>query len=186
MTPDQEIGLVGYFSGIIHGLSEFDFRLLGRVQTDIVEQRLPSFLRLLAAWLELPTDRRLAAGEKLFKLVTDVTKKIGVTEAMEVLGQPTIELIMATVAQFYSVNMSDLKSRDRHRVVALPRAVAMYLTRRHTAASYHEIGRRFGKDHSTVVAAVKKIERLSTSDTEVRFELEKIRRVLNILSPEKV
>ena len=81
----------------------------------------------------------------------------------------TIEAIQREVASYFGVRLHDLKGPKRHRAVAHPRMVAMFLARKLTAMSYPEIGGRFGgKDHSTVISAVRKIERLLTSDPALR------------------
>ncbi len=81
----------------------------------------------------------------------------------------TIEAIQREVAAYFDVKLQDLKGPKRHRAVAHPRMVAMYLARRLTAMSYPEIGSRFGgKDHSTVISAVRKIERLAGEDPSLR------------------
>jgi chromosomal replication initiator protein len=81
----------------------------------------------------------------------------------------TIEGIQREVASYFDVKLHDLKGPKRHRAVAHPRMVAMYLARKLTNMSYPEIGSRFGgKDHSTVISAVRKIERLCTEDPTVR------------------
>jgi chromosomal replication initiator protein len=81
----------------------------------------------------------------------------------------TVEIIQRDVAAYFDVKLHDLKGQRRHRVVAHPRMVAMYLTRKLTNMSYPEIGSRFGgKDHSTVISAVRKIERLCAEDPAVR------------------
>jgi chromosomal replication initiator protein len=81
----------------------------------------------------------------------------------------TIEAIQREVASYFDVKLHDLKGPKRHRAVAHPRMVAMYLARRLTAMSFPEIGSRFGgKDHSTVISAVRKIERLVTQDPGLR------------------
>jgi chromosomal replication initiator protein len=81
----------------------------------------------------------------------------------------TIEAIQREVASYFGVKLHDLKGPKRHRAVAHPRMVAMYLARRLTSMSYPEIGSRFGgKDHSTVISAVRKIERLCTTDPAQR------------------
>jgi chromosomal replication initiator protein len=81
----------------------------------------------------------------------------------------TAEIIQRDVAAYFEVKLNDLKGPKRHRVVAHPRMVAMYLTRKLTKLSYPEIGSRFGgKDHSTVINAVRKIERLCAEDAAVR------------------
>jgi chromosomal replication initiator protein len=77
----------------------------------------------------------------------------------------TIEAIQREVASYFGVKLHDLKGPKRHRAVAHPRMVAMYLARKLTSMSYPEIGSRFGgKDHSTVISAVRKIERLAATD----------------------
>lgn len=81
----------------------------------------------------------------------------------------TIEAIQREVAAYFDVKLADLKGPKRHRAVAHPRMIAMYLARRLTAMSYPEIGSRFGgKDHSTVISAVRKIERLAAEDPGLR------------------
>jgi len=81
----------------------------------------------------------------------------------------TIEAIQREVAGYFDVKLHDLKGPKRHRAIAHPRMVAMYLARKLTNMSYPEIGGRFGgKDHSTVISAVRKIERLCGEDPTVR------------------
>jgi chromosomal replication initiator protein len=81
----------------------------------------------------------------------------------------TIEAVQREVAAYFDVKLHDLKGPKRHRAVAHPRMVAMYLARKLTNMSYPEIGSRFGgKDHSTVISAVRKIERLCAEDSSVR------------------
>ena len=81
----------------------------------------------------------------------------------------TIEAIQREVAGYFDVKLHDLKGPKRHRAIAHPRMIAMYLARRLTAMSFPEIGSRFGgKDHSTVISAVRKIERLCGEDPTVR------------------
>jgi chromosomal replication initiator protein len=87
----------------------------------------------------------------------------------------TVEIIQRDVAAYFDVKLPDLKGPRRHRVVAHPRMVAMYLTRKLTNMSYPEIGSRFGgKDHSTVISAVRKIERLCAEDAAVRSVVDTI------------
>ncbi len=77
----------------------------------------------------------------------------------------TIESIQKEVVNFFGMRVQDLKSGRKQKNIAVPRQIAMYLARRYTGASYPEIGEKFGgKDHSTVIHAVKKIERLLGKD----------------------
>jgi chromosomal replication initiator protein len=81
----------------------------------------------------------------------------------------TIESIQRQVASYFDVKLHDLKGPKRHRAIAHPRMIAMFLARKLTKMSYPEIGSRFGgKDHSTVISAVRKIERLCGEDPTVR------------------
>jgi len=81
----------------------------------------------------------------------------------------TIESIQREVAAYFDIKLHDLKGPKRHRAVAHPRMIAMYLSRKLTAMSFPEIGSRFGgKDHSTVISAVRKIERLCAEEPTVR------------------
>ena len=91
----------------------------------------------------------------------------------------TIQQVQRLVATHFNVTVSDLKGGRRHRAIALPRMIAMYLIRSHTRASFPEIGRRFGgRDHSTVISAVNKIKGLSSSDEYVRRAVTDLERSL--------
>jgi len=71
----------------------------------------------------------------------------------------SIESIQKEVAGYHGLRVQDLKSAKKQKNISGPRQIAMYLARRYTGASYPEIGEKFGgKDHSTVIHAVKKIE----------------------------
>ncbi len=81
--------------------------------------------------------------------------------------------IQKAAADYYNVHVEDLKSRARNRSVVVPRQVAMFLCRRHTHKSFPEIGERFGgKDHSTVIHAVQKVQARMQRDTEFRRTVE--------------
>lgn len=71
----------------------------------------------------------------------------------------TLQVILGAVTEFYNIRVTDLQSKKRQRSVALPRQVSMYLARKHTRMSLEEIGGYFGgRDHTTVMHAVKTIE----------------------------
>jgi chromosomal replication initiator protein len=81
----------------------------------------------------------------------------------------TIEQIQRKVSEFFGVKMSDLKAKNRTKAVAFPRQVAMYLARQLTHSSLSEVGRSFGgKDHTTVLHAVDKIQALLQEDPKLR------------------
>ncbi len=91
----------------------------------------------------------------------------------------TIDDIKKAVCERFNVRLSDMNSARRSRSVARPRQVAMYLAKRHTSHSLPEIGRRFGgKDHTTILHAIKKIEELCKQDAEFSSEVELISKII--------
>lgn len=87
----------------------------------------------------------------------------------------TVEEIQRRVADAYGVKPQDLRARTRTKAVAFPRQVAMYLARQLTSDSYADIGRAFGgKDHTTVIHAVRKIEDRLQADPGFRRTLDQI------------
>jgi chromosomal replication initiator protein len=81
----------------------------------------------------------------------------------------TIEQIQRKVSDFFSVKLADLKAKNRTKAVAFPRQIAMYLARQLTHSSLSDVGRAFGgKDHTTVLHAVDKIQRLLQDDPKLR------------------
>lgn len=92
----------------------------------------------------------------------------------------SIEDIQKQVASHYNIKVSDMHSARRSRVVARPRQAAMYLSKKMTSKSLPEIGRKFGgKDHTTVMHAVKRIEELMVTDHEIAKDIELLERILH-------
>ncbi len=92
----------------------------------------------------------------------------------------TIDEIQRKVAEYYVLKMADLLSARRAREVARPRQVAMYLAKKLTPRSLPEIGRRFGgRDHTTVMHAVKRIEELRAADSELNNDVVHLTRLLD-------
>ncbi len=91
----------------------------------------------------------------------------------------TIEEIQKRVAEHFNIRISDMHSARRARAVARPRQVAMYLAKQLTARSLPEIGRKFGgRDHTTVMHAVRKVEELRSTDSTFSDDVELLRRML--------
>ena len=91
----------------------------------------------------------------------------------------TIDEIQRKVAEHFNIRLSDMHSARRARQVARPRQVAMYLSKQLTARSLPEIGRKFGgRDHTTVMHAVRKIEELSNGDASFAQDVEILKRAL--------
>lgn len=91
----------------------------------------------------------------------------------------TVEEIQRKVAEHFNIRLSDLIGPRRQRVFARPRQMAMYLAKHMTSRSLPEIGRRFGgRDHTTVMHGVRKIEELKATDSQIADDLELLRRTL--------
>jgi chromosomal replication initiator protein len=83
------------------------------------------------------------------------------------------------VAAYYNIKVADLKSAKKLRIYALPRQISMFLCRTMTKSSFPEIGEKFGgKDHSTVIHAVRQIEKRSAEDREIKNAIETIKNEL--------
>jgi chromosomal replication initiator protein len=92
----------------------------------------------------------------------------------------TIDEIQRKVAEYYTIKLSDMMSARRSRDVARPRQMAMYLAKRLTPRSLPEIGRRFGgRDHTTVMHAVKRIDELRATDPELDADVGRLTRMLD-------
>ncbi|MFO6466068.1 chromosomal replication initiator protein DnaA [Jannaschia sp. KMU-145] len=125
---------------------------------------------------------RLAAYADLLK------QPVSMAHAQEVLSDVlrssqkklTIDDIMKTTCEHYNLRMSDMTSARRSRTVARPRQMAMYLSKKLTPRSYPEIGRKFGgRDHTTVLYAVRKIEELIAAEPQIAEDAELLTRKLD-------
>jgi chromosomal replication initiator protein len=120
---------------------------------------------------------RLAAYASLSKRRIDLefaqeTLGAAITRPREVI---TVDGVIKAVASYYGLKPADIKSERRHKSVATPRAVAMYLARHHTKDSYPDLARAFGgKHHTTVISAVQKIIERMKEDASLRSELHAI------------
>ena len=91
----------------------------------------------------------------------------------------SIDEIQKKVAEHFTIKLADMHSARRSRTVARPRQVAMYLCKQLTTRSLPEIGRKFGgRDHTTVIHAVKKVEELRATDASFDEDIELLRRML--------
>jgi chromosomal replication initiator protein len=92
----------------------------------------------------------------------------------------TIEEIQKKVAEHFNIRITDMHSPRRSRSVARPRQIAMYLAKSITSRSLPEIGRKFGgRDHTTVMHAVKKIEELKLQDINFNEDIELLKRLID-------
>ncbi len=105
------------------------------------------------------------------EMAKNILKDIIIENSREI----TIEKIQKTVAEHFQIKTIELKSSKRLKNLVFPRQVAMYICRKMTDLSYPEIGSKFGgKDHSTIIHAIKKIEKKIDDDMHTRMMIEKL------------
>ncbi|QJB70774.1 chromosomal replication initiator protein DnaA [Parasphingorhabdus halotolerans] len=113
----------------------------------------------------------------------DITRELAEEQLSDILSacrrRITIDEIQRTVCEYYRLERNEMSSKRRARAVARPRQVAMYLAKVMTPRSYPEIGRKFGgRDHSTVIHAVKLVEQLRGEDSEMDNDVRMLLRQL--------
>ncbi|PLX97696.1 MAG: chromosomal replication initiator protein DnaA [Desulfuromonas sp.] len=99
------------------------------------------------------------------EMAKDILKDILVEKNRKI----STEQIQKAVAAHFGIKNSDLKSAKRHKALVMARQIAMYLTRQLTPLSYPDIGEQFGgKDHSTIIHAIKKIDKQLENDMQLK------------------
>ena len=137
----------------------------------------------------ISTNVRVLEGAlmRLFAFASLVGREITLELAQDCLAdilrasdrKVTVEEIQRKVSEHYNIRFSDIIGPKRVRVIARPRQVAMYLAKQLTTRSLPEIGRRFGgRDHTTVMHGVRRIEELKGHDNQIAEDLELLRRTL--------
>ena len=105
----------------------------------------------------------------------------------EVSSRVTLQLIQRRVAEYFQIELNELRGAKRQRSILYPRQVAMYLCRRLTEASLPEIGQAFGgRDHTTVMHAVEKIAREITQDVHKKHLVDHLNQLVATPSGERV
>jgi chromosomal replication initiator protein len=165
-------------------------REIVRAKADEIRASDPAF-DFAEEWVELLADRLPASGRALCGAVRNVyvgtllanqpLTRAAVDKAVQLqLGgaaarPPRIDTIKDVTARQYGVTKADLESVCRKRTFAQPRQYSMYLCRKLTNCSYPQIGRMFGdRDHTTVLFAFRKIERLVAQDAKLADELRQL------------
>lgn len=147
----------------------------------------PKVLEFLAHKITSNVRELEGALNRLVAYANLVGRAITLETAQEVLHdllrandrRVTIEEIQKRVAEHFNVKLSEMHSARRSRGIARPRQVAMYLSKQLTARSLPEIGRKFGgRDHTTVMHAVRKVDELKQSDSSFAEDVELLRRML--------
>jgi chromosomal replication initiator protein len=124
-----------------------------------------------------------SAVEKL-PITMDLAKSALGEAAPVVVGEPTIQNIIGAVTDFYTIRLADLQSKHRQRSIALPRQVCMYLARRCTRHSLEEIGGFFGgRDHTTVMHAIKSVDTRRTGDVDFDLVVRSLEERVRLLKP---
>lgn len=182
--------------GLVVDLHPTDYELrLGILQTksEAYRSRYPGLV-LADGVLEflahrITTNVRVLEGAltRLFAFASLVGREITLDLAQECLTdilrasdrRVTIEEIQRKVAEHYNVRLSDMIGPKRLRTIARPRQVAMYLAKHLTTRSLPEIGRRFGgRDHTTIMHGIRKIEELMVADGQMAEDVGLLRRLL--------
>ncbi|QBF29797.1 chromosomal replication initiator protein DnaA [Thalassococcus sp. S3] len=182
--------------GLIVDLHPTDYELrLGILQTKVEQYRATyPGLHLADGVLEflaqrISTNVRVLEGAltRLFAFASLVGREIDMELTQDCLADVlrmserkiTVEEIQRQVSDYYNIRMSDIIGPKRLRTFARPRQVAMYLCKQLTSRSLPEIGRRFGgRDHTTVMHGVKRIEELKLTDGQIAEDVEMLRRAL--------
>lgn len=182
--------------GLVVDLHPTDYELrLGILQSKVEHYRgqYPD-LQLASGVLEflahrISTNVRVLEGAmtRLFAFASLVGREITMELTQDCLSdvlraserKVSVEEIQRRVAEHYNIRLSDMIGPRRVRTLARPRQIAMYLCKQMTSRSLPEIGRRFGgRDHTTVMHGVKRIEELRVQDGQIAEDLEMLRRAL--------
>lgn len=168
-------------AGLVADIKQADLPLrraiLARKVGDLPDTRVPEdVLDLLAARIHQSVRELEGALNRVVAYASLTGDRIDLDFAIQTLGDSlrgaqrrvTIEEIQKLVSAHFELKPLDLVSARRSRAVARPRQIAMYLSKRLTTRSLPEIGRKFGgRDHSTVIHAVRKVEELRDTDRDV-------------------
>jgi chromosomal replication initiator protein len=174
----------------IHATS-YELRLgILQAKLDQVGGRVPSkVLELLAHKITSNVRELEGALNRLLAHTQLVGRELSLDVAQDVLAdlirandrRVSIEEIQKKVAEHYTMRLADMYSDRRSRAVARPRQVAMYLAKKLTDKSLPEIGKKFGgRDHTTVMHAVRKVDDLIAEDPSFAEDVELLRRMLEM------
>jgi chromosomal replication initiator protein len=151
----------------------------GLLLDDEVAFFIAKYLRSNVRELEGALKRVVAYSNFRGKPVTLEVAREALKDIVNSVRNISIEGIQKTVADYYKIKVSELMSKKRTRVIARPRQVAMWLCKEVTQFSYPMIGEAFGgRDHTTVIHAVKNIEELRAKDSELNHALHVLVQVL--------
>ncbi len=143
---------------------------------EFLAQKITSNIRELEGAL-----RRVIAHSQLLsdkEITLDMTQDVLKDMLRSYDRRTTIDEIQKKVAEHFNISVKEMQSSRRARTVARPRQIAMYLAKQLTSRSLPEIGRKFDRDHTTVMHAVRKVEELILEDKSLAEDVDALRRVL--------
>ena len=171
MTTNYEMRM-----GILQKMAELMGIDLPQKVAEFLAQKITSNVRELEGSL-----KRVAAHSQLLsgkEITLDMTQDVLKDMLRSIDRKTTIDEIQKKVAEHFNISVKELQSSRRARTVARPRQVAMYLAKQLTSRSLPEIGRKFDRDHTTVMHAVRKVEELIIEDQSLAENIEILRRTL--------
>ena len=156
--------------GIIQAKAEQKSMKLTKDVLEFLANKITNNVREMEGALNrLAVHASLQDSDITVDLVKDVLKDLLRTNSRKI----TIDEIQKKVVEHYNIKLSDMHSPRRSRSVARPRQVAMYLAKSITTRSLPEIGRKFGgRDHTTVIHAIKTIEEIMVNDPNLAEDIE--------------
>ena len=162
--------------GIIQAKAEQKSMKLTKDVLEFLADKITNNVREMEGALNrLAVHASLQDSDITVELVKDVLKDLLRTNSRKI----TIDEIQKKVVEHYNIKLSDMHSPRRSRSVARPRQVAMYLAKSITTRSLPEIGRKFGgRDHTTVIHAIKTIEEIMVNDPSLAEDIELLTRIL--------
>ncbi len=169
-NPDHDMRV-----GILHSRAE---RAEARIPSNVLDDLARSFptdVRRMIGALNSIIARQKIMGEEITR---ETGKKIIDKSLSSQTKQNTVNEIKQRTADYYKVNIADMESRRRTRPVLTARHVAMYLSKQLTRSSLPGIGREFNRDHTTVLKAVRRVEKLRQEDTGIARDIEELQRRL--------
>lgn len=129
-------------------------------------------------------ERKAALDAEIDELIVRLNRYHDAFNDIQLQREPNLQTIKEVVAKAYKVSVLDILSRRRTARVVMPRQIAMYVCKIKTCKSLPEIGRAFGgKDHTTVLHAIRKIENMRRRDIEFDIEISSLLRALTPETP---
>ncbi len=130
--------------------------------------------------LEGALNRLYATGDLVRREVTEEFARDNLADILRASDRKvTMDEILRKTCEYYKIRQVDIISQNRQRAIARPRQMAMYLCKKLTTRSLPEIGKKFGgRDHTTILYGVRKIEELMQIDSQIAEDAELLRRML--------